>query len=134
MCEATLCFEWICYFELISVQIKYQAVLIIWIFYDKWNRHNGDATSYPSHHHITWGKNFIMFSILHGTCTVIQAYSFVTFLGIDYDKKWASQISDDRIIIIKFMTKKCSRRRRPFITWYRWWSDFRHASVTDYEI
>ena len=31
---------------------------------------------------------------------------FVTFLGINYDEKWASQISDDRIIIIKFMTKK----------------------------
>jgi len=47
-----------------------------------------------------------MFSILHGTCTVIQAHSFVTFFGIDYDKKLASQISDDRIIVIKSMTKK----------------------------
>ena len=33
-------------------------------------------------------------------------HTFVTFLGIDYDEKWASQISDGRIIIIKFMTKK----------------------------
>ena len=37
---------------------------------------------------------------------VIQAHNFVTFLGIDYDKKWALQISDDRIIIIRIMTKK----------------------------
>ena len=46
------------------------------------------------------------FSILRGTCTVIQAYNFVMFLGIDYDEKCASQISDDKIIIIRFMTKK----------------------------
>ena len=47
------------------------------------------------------------FSILHGTCTVIQAHGFVTFLGIDYDKKKkASQISNDRIIVTKFMMKK----------------------------
>ena len=46
------------------------------------------------------------FSILYGTCLVIQAHNFVTFLGIDCDKKWASQISDDRIIVIRFMTKK----------------------------
>ena len=26
------------------------------------------------------------FSILRGTCTVIQAYNFVNFFGIDYDE------------------------------------------------
>jgi len=46
------------------------------------------------------------FSILRGTSTVIQAHGFVTFLGIDYDKKKASQISNDRIIVTKFMMKK----------------------------
>jgi len=29
----------------------------------------------------------MMFSILRGTYTVIQAYGFVTFFGIGYDKK-----------------------------------------------
>ena len=33
-------------------------------------------------------------------------FNFVTLLGIEYDKKWVSQISDDRIIVIRFMTKK----------------------------
>jgi hypothetical protein len=75
-------------------------------FYDESNRHNGGATSYPSHHHIAWGKNFTTFSILRGTCTIIQAHNFMTFLGIDYDEKWVSQINDDRIIVIRFMTKK----------------------------
>jgi len=102
-------FESICCFELISVQIEYwknRMKLIIWIFYDESNRHNGGATSYSSHRHIAWGKKFMTFSILRGTCIVIKAYNFVTFLGIDYDKKWASQISDHRIIVIRFMTKK----------------------------
>ena len=80
------------------------------------NFHNGDATSYPSHHHITWAKKFMTISILHGTCIVIQTHSFVTFHGIDYDKKWASQISDDKIIIIKFMMKKYFHHKIPFIT------------------
>ena len=43
------------------------------------------------------------FSILCGTCTIIQAYNFVTFLGIDYDE---NEIYDDRIIVIRFMAKK----------------------------
>ena len=30
----------------------------------------------------------------------------MTFLGIDYDEKWVSQISDDRIIVIRFTMKK----------------------------
>ena len=51
-------------------------------------------------------KKIMTFFILRGTCTVIQAYSFVMFFGIDYDEKWVSQISDDRIIVIKFITKK----------------------------
>ena len=76
------------------------------MFYNESNRHNGGATTYPSHCHITWFKKFMTFSILRGIYTVIQAHSFVTFLGINYDKKWASQISDDRIIVIRFMTKK----------------------------
>ena len=76
------------------------------IFYNESNRHNGGATTYPSHCHITWDKKFMTFSILRGTCIVIEAHSFVTFLGIDYDEKWVSQISDDRIIVIRFMTKK----------------------------
>ena len=46
------------------------------------------------------------FFVLRGTCTVIQEDSFVTFLGVNYDENWASQISDDRIIIIRFTTKK----------------------------
>ena len=46
------------------------------------------------------------FSIQRGTCTVIQAHGFVMFFDIDYDEKLASQISDDRIIVIRFMTKK----------------------------
>ena len=46
------------------------------------------------------------FSILRGIFTVIQPHNFVMFIGIDYDDKWASQISDDRIIVIRFMTKK----------------------------
>ena len=46
------------------------------------------------------------FSILCGTCTAIQAHNFVTFLDIDYDEKSASQISDGRIIVIRFMMKK----------------------------
>ena len=46
------------------------------------------------------------FSIQRGTCTVIQAHGFVMFFYIDYDKKLASQISDNRIIVIRFMTKK----------------------------
>ena len=29
----------------------------------------------------------MMFSVLRGTYTVIQAYGFVTFFGIGYDKK-----------------------------------------------
>ena len=41
------------------------------------------ATSCPSHHHIAWVKKIMTFSILCGTCTVIQAYYFVTFFGID---------------------------------------------------
>jgi len=61
--------------------------LIIWIFYDESNRHNRDATSYPSHRHITCRKDFVMFFILRGTCTVIRAYGFVMFLDIDYDEK-----------------------------------------------
>ena len=43
------------------------------------------------------------FSIQRGTCTVIQAHGFVMFFYIDYDEKLASQISDDRIIVIRFM-------------------------------
>ena len=73
---------------------------------DESNRYNGDAVLYSSHRHIIWCKIFKTFSILRGTCTVIQAYNFVMFLGIDYDEKCASQISDDRIIVIRFMTKK----------------------------
>ena len=73
---------------------------------DESNRYNGDAVLYSSHRHIIWCKIFTMFSILCGTCIVIQAHNFVTFLSIDYDKKCASQISDDGIIIIRFMTKK----------------------------
>ena len=46
------------------------------------------------------------FSIQRGTCTVIQAHGFVMFFDIDYDEKLASQISYDRIIVIRFMTKK----------------------------
>ena len=46
------------------------------------------------------------FSILRGTYTIIEAHNFVTFIGIDYDEKLASQISDDRIIVTRFMTKK----------------------------
>ena len=75
-------------------------------FYDESNRHNGGATSYPSHHHIIWRKKFVTFFVLCGTCTVIQKDSFVTFLGVNYDENWASKISDDRIIVIRFMTKK----------------------------
>ena len=73
---------------------------------DESNRYNGDAVLYSSHRHIIWCKIFKTFSILRGTCIVIQAHNFVTFLSIDYDKKCASQISDDGIIIIRFMTKK----------------------------
>ena len=32
-------------------------------------------------------KKIMTFFILRGTCTVIQAYSFVMFFGIDYDEK-----------------------------------------------
>ena len=106
----TWCFEWIYCFELISIQIKLdwknRLKLIIWIFYDESNRHNGGATSYPSHSHIAWCKIFTTFSILHGVCTVIKVHNFVTLLGIDYDKKWASQISDNRVIVIRFMMTK----------------------------
>jgi len=34
------------------------------IFYNESNRHNGGATTYPSHCHITWDKKFMTFSIL----------------------------------------------------------------------
>jgi hypothetical protein len=57
------------------------------MFYNESNRHNGGATTYPSHCHITWFKKFMTFSILRGIYIVIQAHSFVTFLGINYDKK-----------------------------------------------
>ena len=62
--------------------------------------------SYPSHRPIAWDKNFMTFFILRGTCIVIQAHNFVTFFSINYDKKWASQINEDRLIVIRFMMKK----------------------------
>ena len=49
-------------------------------------------------------------------------------------QKWASQISDDRIIVTRFMTKKYI-----FVAEDLLWhgigdkTNFRHASVTDYE-
>ena len=54
-------------------------------------------------HHILFIATSYKIKIL---CTVIQAYCFVTFLSIGYDEKWALQVSDDRIIVIRFMTKK----------------------------
>ena len=100
--------------------------------YDESNRHNRGATSYPSQCHIIWGKNFMTFSILRCTCIAIQVNSFVTFFGIDYDKKWASQLSDDRTIVIRFMTKNMFFVSEDLL-WHGIGDEPRHASVTDYE-
>ena len=62
------------------IKLKNGLNLIIWLFYDESNRHNGGATSYPSHRYIIQGKKFMTFFILRGTCTVIQAYILWCFL------------------------------------------------------
>ena len=103
-----------------------------WIFCDESNCHNGLATSDPDHRHVTQLEEFMTFSILYGTYTIIHIYGFVTFFGIDYDKKWVSQLSDDRTIVIRFMTKNMFFVSEDLL-WHGIGDEPRHASVTDYE-
>jgi len=59
---------------------------------------------------------------------------FATFFVSIMTKNKCHNFSDVRTIVIRFMMKKhvfC--RRRLFITWYRWRTDFCHANVTYYE-
>ena len=68
------------------VFVLYVMICATWIllghqiFCDESNCRNGDATSYPCHCHVIWGKKFMTFFILHGICTVVQPYDFATFL------------------------------------------------------
>ena len=86
---------WIFWFGILKWYIIICATWVLLgrqVVYDETNHHNGGGTTYLSHRHITWDKNFMTFSILLGTYTFIQAHNFMMFFCIDYDKKWRHKL------------------------------------------